>query len=61
MITKGGPGEAASLFFNAGGETATKQTELIVDVVKVIANVLQIYGHRHLRRVEKPREAGRKA
>ena len=27
------------IFFNAGGETATEQTELTIDVVKVIANV----------------------
>lgn len=27
------------IFFNAGGETATEQTEPIIDVVKVIANV----------------------
>jgi hypothetical protein len=46
------------VFFNAGSETAAEQTELIIDVVKVIANVLPNLWT-SARRDEKPREAGR--
>lgn len=38
VITKGVQSKQ-HIFFNAGGKTATEQTELIIEIVEVIANV----------------------
>ena len=46
-------------FFNAGGETVTEQTELIIDVVKVIANVFTNLWTSAPQESREPREAGR--